>query len=231
MSSHEITNDMYFTNPSELAEYCKAQNHNNMASRDDMPAYKVYYIESPKPFPKTDSKNDIHIPSPTTKKEDPNDCSFEHLPPLSIEDLSKDEYLTSMSAENKEPNDNQSVILSLSSEESIEGKYLTSMPTKQRNPNEIPPGNTEVRPKKPIVHDIYDEDNYCLARGAKFEEGNNNDDDNNSEKMTFSENKATIAIVAIVFVLAVVCGVVFSSFFLKPPGLALITIVHYLIII
>ena len=221
MSSHDHNKEVYFTNPSELAECRKAQNHDNMASRDDMPAYKVYYIESPNPFSKADSENGVYLPSLTTKRENPNESTSQNLPSFLREVPTKDEYLTSMPTENIESNDNESVTLSLSSEESIIEGDLTSMSVKHRNPNVSPPGRTELRPKKPVVQDIYDENNYCLVRGAKFEDWSNNDDNVDSEKMSgcsFSLKKIAITIVAILFVLAIVCGGVAYLVFLKSQG-------------
>ena len=47
-------------------------------------------------------------------------------------------------------------------------EYLISMPSKKDELNERHSNIPESKPKKPVVQDTYDEDNYCLARTSGF---------------------------------------------------------------
>ena len=127
-------------------------------------------------------------------------------------------------------------------QESDNGIYLTEMPNKKKDQNESPPDTLEPRPKKPVVQDLYDEDNYCLARSSDLDPHDNvprlqashaDNGDAQEKKAIFSCSKKKIIIGVIASILLIGAAGGISVFLLaKSQGklnhqLQLISSIHF----
>ena len=103
-------------------------------------------------------------------------------------------------------------------QESDNGIYLTEMPNKMKDQNESPPVTPEPRPQKPVVQDLYDEDNYCLARSSGLDPHDNvprlqashADNGDTQEKKAIcscSKKKIIIGVIASILVIGAAGGV------------------------
>lgn len=229
MSLDEHTNGIYFTSPSELAKHRKSPNDDDIASEDEPSEYKTYYIEGPPPLSREESDSG---PCQITDFNGQNNGIYftssrelvEHFSNQNNDDRSSrnehPEYKTCY-LEGPSP---------VSREDSVKDEYLLSMSPKKENSNDSPSKTMEPRSKKEAVKDIYDEDNYTLARvsssesndnvNREDEETTNNDDNISLEKInscSFSRIKIIITVVIFIFVLIII-GVLLAFLLLKTQG-------------
>ena len=100
----------------------------------------------------------------------------------------------------------------LSREQSIEEEYILSESSSDEDENASRPEEHIQRPKKPVIRDIYDENNYTLARpyGITSHDNIKIEEEEKSERVastSCSKKKITIGIVIGILTVGAIGGV------------------------
>ena len=202
MNSDEDNDGIYFTSPSDLEKRLKTKNNIDQTTNDAVCEYEAYHFDGPHLLYKEYCLRTVQ-PGEGSQTEDKRSG---HIP----EDrLSYDE---SWDMEDLSP---------LPRENSMKEEYLLSMPSKKDESNESHSNIPMPKPKKPVVQDLYDEDNYCLARTSGFgphdnvrivdqAQSENDDDASSHQKFAFSCSRCKIiGLIAGVLILGAIGGILF----------------------
>ena len=203
MSLEEDNTDIYLTSPSDLEKYRKSKSNDNKVSDDVVVEYEAYHFDGPRLVYKEYSLSAM-APGESIETKNEEDC------PIRKDNRSDEECLDTED------------ISSGPSEHVMKDEYLLSRPPKKEDPNESQFETPEQRPKKGVVQDIYDEDNYCLARtsGLSAQDDTQTVIENHSgnarnisvcKKATFSctKNKIIVGLIVGVLTQSVIFGLLF----------------------